>query len=136
MRSSDLLRSSNSAVLPSICLAVEQYSGLALCWSSWSKSGTVATCGPAVYLPLKRAQAWEFFISVPETSDSPLYPGFAAVLCEAGVGQAHVEEGRKHEGEEGDRGSAHQVQDGPEAAHARARSSFFEDQNQTKPVFF
>ncbi len=74
-----------------------------------------------------------FFISVP---DSPLYPGLAAVLCEAGVRQAHVEEGREHEGEEGDCGPAHQVQNGSEAAHARTRSSFFRRPNQTKPVFF
>ncbi len=67
-----------------------------------------------------------FYQSMPGDHDSPLYPGLAAVFCEAGVRQAHVEEGRKHEGEEGDCGSAHQVQDGPEAAHARGhkRSSF------------
>ncbi len=91
------------------------------------------------------------FLSVhARRSDSPLYPGFAAVLCEAGVGEAHVEEGREHKGEEGDRRSAHQVQNGSEAAHARGhkRSSFFEgskpnqtgifgkDQNQTKQGLF
>ncbi len=73
-----------------------------------------------------------FYQCLPETWDSPLYPGFAAVFREAGIGQAHVEEGRKHEGEEGDRGPAHQVQDGAEAAHARTQGRLFL-KTKTKP---
>ena len=45
----------------------------------------------------------------------PLHPAFAAILREAGVAEAHVEEGREHEGEQCHRGSSHQVQNGSEA---------------------
>ena len=47
-----------------------------------------------------------------------LDPPLCAVLGPDGsVGQLHVEQRGEDEGEKGDGGAAHQVQDGPEAGH-------------------